>query len=114
MEKDTVLLSLKDYNELREFKEEVLKGKVVSVRQSYNDFSSSGFSSGYRIIKYFTESKAIAEISDRYKIEIEKAEDCHLMEIKSIKNDNKDNKDYKEEIKSLSWFQLFKLKISLR
>lgn len=54
MEKDTVILSLNDYNELREFKEQILKGKILVVidnRASYQPLK-----------RYYTEIEVLKDL----------------------------------------------------
>lgn len=77
MEKDTVILSLKDYNELREFKEEILKGNILVIEQdSYY---------GSRITtRYYSNDQVFKDLTDKiHNLETEK-QTLHL-DIKDLR-----------------------------
>lgn len=70
MEKDTVLLSVDKYNELRDFQKEVRNGKVVSISRPWN--------LGGETTYFYTEDEVIKKFETRIKelenkiIELEK------------------------------------------
>ena len=66
METNTVVLSLSDYNELREFKEKMEEGNTYMVPQLHN--YSSGWTNHYELMpsaKYITTDMAVRELLDR-------------------------------------------------
>lgn len=65
METNTVLLSLSDYNELREFKENMEKYNVYKLSQPYsNPFSCLNYQL-HIPLKYITTDEAIIELLER-------------------------------------------------
>ncbi len=89
MEKDTVILSLEKYNELRDFKIEVLKGKVVSLSLSH------GLSYNHT---FYTESEAIEKAKNINKEILQRS-----IELGDSLNKMKNKLD--EAIKISSWFE---------
>ena len=67
MEKDTVLLAVEKYNELRDFKKEVEKSlkesKFAVIEERWSSF---GFDGGYTR-KYYTESEIVLDFEKRNK-----------------------------------------------
>ena len=66
METNTVVLSLSDYNELREFKEKMEEGNTYMLLQPYT--YSSGWMNNYGLMppaKYITTDMAVRELLDR-------------------------------------------------
>ena len=59
MEKDTVLLSVDKYNELRDFQKEVRNGKVVSISRPWN--------LGGETTYFYTEDEVIKKFETRNK-----------------------------------------------
>jgi hypothetical protein len=67
MQKDTVLLGVEKYNELRDFKKEVEESRKESKFAVIEErWGSSIFSGGYTR-KYYTENEAVAEFEKRNK-----------------------------------------------
>jgi len=67
MEKDTVLLSIDKYNDLKEFKTQIEEGKTLTIISSGREFFSQR--------KYITTEKAIKEIAEANKLLQEENED---------------------------------------
>lgn len=66
MEKDTVLLAVEKYNELRDFKKEVeesrKESKFAVIEETWGGFVGGGYS-----IKYYTENEAVLDFETRNK-----------------------------------------------
>ena len=91
MEKDTVLLAVEKYNELRDFKKEVeesLKESKFAVIEG----GSSLFSNGYSI-KYYTENEAVLDFETRNK---------------ELEAKNKELKAKINELKKMSYWEVFR------
>jgi len=58
MEKNTVLLSVEAYNELRDFKKKVEEGKIYAIRDYRGRYNSVGG------VKFLTENEAVKIIAD--------------------------------------------------
>ena len=111
MEKDIVVLSVSEYNKLRDFKN--------NVEQSYRESKFTVietrigcFSNEYKRIHYLTESEAIADIEQRYKELYSKNKELYSKnEELDSKNKELDSKNKElENIKNMSIFQFFKLR----
>lgn len=66
MEKDTVLLAVEEYNELRDFKKEVeesrKESKFAVIEERWGGFIGGGYSR-----KYYTENEAVLDFETRNK-----------------------------------------------
>lgn len=67
MEKDTVLLAVENYNELRDFKKEVEESRKESKFAVIEERWSSMFGSGRYTRKYYTENEAVLDFETRNK-----------------------------------------------
>lgn len=85
MEKNTVLLSLDRYNELREFKEKLESGKKLVTIQDYGAFMGS------KTTTYLTDDKIAAKLTERVK---------NLSETNSSLKES--NSEFKNQISALS------------
>lgn len=118
MEKDTVILSLDKYNELRDFKQSVLNGEVYCVWTTTN-----------RECRFYTKDKVIkdtVEINDRLdRDNIDLRRDLKetnqrlndkIDEIGILSNMNNISTFYmkKQYIKELSWIEIIKIKLGLK
>ena len=65
METNTVVLTLSDYNELREFKEKMEKGNTYMVPQPHTNSSWLTNYSPLPSVKYITTDMAVRELLDR-------------------------------------------------
>jgi len=70
MEKNTVLLSLEDYNELREFREEVKKGKTVVLSHYRCDVGTEYITTVEAIDKLAEQNSGLIEDIKSYRDEI--------------------------------------------
>lgn len=112
MEKDTVLLSVERYNELRDFKNETEQGKTYVITNSWGSrMNRCGYSK-----TYLTDDEVVADFDKRNS---ELAD-----EVKELKNqlDKKDEECKKkqepkettlEDVKNMSWFEFRKWKNGL-
>jgi len=112
MEKDTVVLSLKDYNELREFKEKINHNYVIEVKLSN--------CSCYRVREFITKDEAIKTLGDINKqlAEEHKTYDAVYRELKNteyrVKKQEeqleflKDAVDEKYRVKKMSIWEFIK------
>ena len=66
MEKDTVLLAVEKYNELRDFKKEVEESRKESKFAVIEERWGGRFGGGYTR-KYYTENEAVADFENRNK-----------------------------------------------
>jgi hypothetical protein len=66
MEKDTVLLAVEKYNELRDFKKEVEESRKES-KFAVIEERWGGFIGGGNTLKYYTENEAVADFEKRNK-----------------------------------------------
>ena len=66
MEKDTVLLAVEKYNELRDFKKEVEESRKESKFAVIEERWGGMFGSGYTL-KYYTENEAVLDFEKRNK-----------------------------------------------
>jgi|GEM_PF-3057827 len=113
MEKDTVLLSVEKYNELRDFKKETeearTEGKSYVITESWGGWiSGSGYSK-----KYFTDNEIVEDFDKR-----NKALADEIKELKSQleKKDEECKKKHEpkemtlEDVKNMSWREFKKWK----
>jgi len=100
MEKDTVLLSVKKYNELRDFEKKIKEGKVCVISDSWGGFVFSG---GY-INKYYTNDEVV--------VDFEKRNSALVNEVEELKSqlDKKDKETTIEDVKRMNWNQFRKWK----
>ncbi len=66
MKKDTVLLALENYNELRDYKKEVEKSREESKFAVIEERWTDMFTSGYTC-KYYTDNEAVLDFEKRNK-----------------------------------------------
>lgn len=92
MEKNTVLLSLEQYNELRDFKKEIEKGNVLKIYYSYSGYDHNDF------INIGDALKEISEVNNG------------LLKEKMALEQKLENKN--DEIKKMSYWQFRKWKKS--
>lgn len=119
MEANTVVLPLKEYNELRDFKtesEENLKNQKFIVIQEYLGLWGKVISQR----KYYFESEIVLDFQNRNK-NLEKENNKLLTENKELKNKEFENKELlikyskinlNDEIKKMSIFKIIKIKFS--
>ena len=106
MEKNTVLLSLYDYNELREIKEKIESGKIAKINY---------YSHGSHCIEYLSPVEALEEVVDLNNYYKEMLEDRDS-EIKELKNPTpkiatekeEDEKEFKEVVEILKKYMMQK------
>lgn len=101
MEKDTVILSVEDYNELRDFKKKIEEGYTyrISYPYSYDD-------------KYLSTEDAVKEIYDEYLGACEQNEKLKK-EIQKLKKDILNN-NIVNNILNMNWWDFKKYKKKLR
>ena len=108
MQKDTVLLSVEKYNELRDFKKEIEGGKVFVVKDSWGGFISSGYCN-----KYYTNDEVVADFEKRNS---ELADEIKELKSQLEKKDEECKKKYEpkeitlEDVKNMSWREFKKWK----
>jgi len=90
MEKDTVLLDVEKYNELRDFKQKIEEGYTLTI-------ASSNF---YYDRRFITTDKAVEEVVSANK-ELQK-------QIEDLRNGNQNKELPISEIKKMSIWQFFK------
>ena len=107
MEKDTVILSLKDYNELKEFKEKTLEGYIIR----YSNESFKGWSTTTAI--YYPKCKVFEDLLKENK----DLEEKNLALHQNIKSHYKEedtlrklHKDIIKDIKKMSYWEFRKWK----
>jgi hypothetical protein len=91
MEKNTINLSVEDYNEMRDFNEAIKKGNSVRVFWGYNGYENKFYIKDEAV-------KIIAEANAKLK-----------KEIKELSNPEKKQPSF-EELKEMSWWQFRKWK----
>lgn len=80
MEKDTVLLDVEKYNELRDFKQKIEEGKTLVITSGWNYYQQS----------FITTEKALIEIAEANKLlqkeneELRKPKEITLNDIKKM------------------------------
>jgi hypothetical protein len=80
MEKDTVLLDVKKYNELRDFKQKIEEGKTIVIFSGWNYYRKD----------FITTEKAVEEIAEANKLlqkeneELRKTKEITLNDIKKM------------------------------
>lgn len=104
MEKDTVILSLEKYNELRDFKRNVEEGKVVSF-MSYNPFNDY-----WSKRCFLTENEALKKVQEINQDLKKQLTIFKNRTEKLIENENKPKELSIAEIKNMSYWQLIKWK----
>ena len=110
--RNTVILDLNQYNELKEFKEEISKSKIyVKAVPQVNGYVGYNFNTVYVHDKeYITESEAIKEISDRYDIVVKQHEELERI-IFELRNPPKTSKEPTViDLKNMSLWKLLKWK----
>jgi hypothetical protein len=115
MEKNTVILSVEDYNDLRDFKAEILKGSILSS----NGYSSTKFTTTTKdvVIERLSadnlvlndhkknDQKTIGSLKDQIHLYKEKFGD--LEDTKLTNN----QKEFNDKIKELTLWEFIKLKL---
>lgn len=91
MEKNTIILSVEDYNEMRDFNENVKANNAVSVFWNWNKYQT----------RMYTQNEAV--------IEIAKANESLKEKIEELKNPDKKQPSI-DEIKAMSWRKFRKWK----
>ncbi len=91
MEKNTINLSVEEYNEMRDFNEDIKKGNSVRVFWGYNSYDTELYTTDEAV-------KMIAEANDKLKTEIDE-----------LRNPEKKQPSF-DELKEMSWWQFRKWK----
>lgn len=107
MKKNTVLLNLDDYNDLRDFKKEVKEGKVFTTRLSY-DY-------GETTKTYYTESEVVEEMAEGQSLMEAKYYELRreIIEMKADKVKESEPKEITiEDIKKMNFWEFRKWKKS--
>ena len=100
MEKDTVVLSVEKYNELRDFQREVKAGKVFSLCRSW-----AGHYSG-KTVHFYTENEVLKEFETENK---ELRSKVINLETKIEKSGNKELKEISiNDLKKMSYWEFRK------
>jgi hypothetical protein len=95
MEKDVVIISIDEYNRLKDFEREIKQGKFFVLTESW----WTSFTNGNRE-KYFTESEIVADF-DRTNKELKAY-------IKKLKNDIEELESKIVKLKKMSYWKLLK------
>ena len=105
MEKDTVLLAVEKYNELRDFKKEVEESRKESKFAVIEERCGGMFGGGYTR-KYYTENEAVLDFETRNKeLEAKNKE----LEVKIEKFGVKESKEISiNDIKKMSYWEFRK------
>lgn len=90
MKKDTVLLAVEKYNELRDFKKEVEEGKTIVIVSGWNYYNK----------KFITTEKAVEQIAEANKL-LQK-------ENENLRNTNKPKEITLNDIKKMSYWEFRK------
>lgn len=120
MQTNDVLLNIRDYNELRDFKKNVLDGKCVGVIRRLKDDGHIGFD---QYTRYYSEAVVFSDIAEQYSMLEEENESLkrHNSELKekikskvssALREDGELRASQREtihsSIKNMSFFQLLK------
>ena len=94
MEKNTINLDVKEYNEMRDFNEAIKKGDSVRVFWGWNSYEN----------EFYTRDEVVKKIAE--------ANDKLRIEIKELNNPEKKQPSF-DELKDMSWWQFRKWKRGL-
>lgn len=97
MQKDTVLLDVEKYNELRDFKQKIEGGKTIVIVSGWKYYDK----------KFITTEKAIELIADANKL-LQKENELLQKENKELRNANNPKEKSLSEVKKMSYWEFRK------
>lgn len=104
MEKDTVLLAVEKYNELRDFKQKIEEGKTNVISSGWNHYTSN----------YITTEKAVEQIAESNKLlqkeleQITESNELLQKENDDLRKANKPKEISINDIKKMSYWEFRK------
>ncbi len=109
----TVTISLDEYNELRDFKEQITNGNCAEVYRDY----------GWNSVRYYSNDDAVREICEKnevlknlYNVKLQEVREAHMMDksrLALLEAQAKVTASLINDLREMSWFRFRKWKNSL-